>query len=106
MCTFSAKKDAYVSGSIRKGKGWEGHISSMLVKMLKSIGERAILLDVGTNIGCHALYGAINNFHVFGVEPQAVNLVKVSPHLIFAMLSWKKALFSPGLPGSHTKQQH
>ena len=77
ICTFSAKIDAYVSGSIRSGKGWEGQMSTLLVKMLKNYGEKAILLDFGTNIGSHALFGAINKFFVFGVEPQTVNLAKV-----------------------------
>lgn len=70
----------HVSGSIRSGRGWEGHISLLLIRMLKNYGQGAILLDIGTNIGSHALYGAINNFLVFGVEPQTVNLVKVSLH--------------------------
>ena len=78
VCTFSSKDDAYVSGSIRAGKGWEPHISNILKRGLEFLGTKSILLDLGTNIGAHALYFTQRNFFVYGVEPQQMNLVKVS----------------------------
>lgn len=78
ICTYPSAKDRYVSGMIRSGKGWETHISTLLLKMLQKYGKDAIFVDAGTNIGAHALYIAKSNLFVYGVEPQPINLNRVS----------------------------
>lgn len=78
MCLFKSDVDSIVSRSIRIGNGWETNLSLLIVNMLSVYADTAVFLDVGTNIGTHALFVAKRGFHVFGVEPQAVNLVRVA----------------------------
>ena len=82
ICTFSPETDKYVSGGLRAGHGWEPWISKVLGKMLATYGSDAVLLDVGANIGAHALYAAKLGYRVAGVEPQNINLARVRKNYI------------------------
>ena len=39
---------------------------------------KAIFLDIGANLGIHALYAAKLGFEVWAIEPQLENIKKVS----------------------------
>ena len=76
MCLFKSDVDSIVSRSIRNGNGWEANLSLLIANMLSGYAD-PVFLDVGTNIGTHALFAAKRGFHVVGVEPQVFNLVRV-----------------------------
>ena len=76
ICHHPTNVDKFVSGSIAGSGIWEGHISILIDKALRRY-PNATLLDIGANIGAHALYGAALGNKVWAVEPMTENLVKV-----------------------------
>ena len=75
-------EDRFVSRSIRRSGSWERDtgnlIGTLLTKFLK---DDAIFLDIGANLGIHALFAARLGFKVWAIEPQIQNLKKVSRYL-------------------------
>lgn len=43
----------------------------------KTTDRKTIFLDVGANLGIHALYVAKLGFQTWAVEPQTINVIKV-----------------------------
>ena len=52
----------------------------ILIKTLRTqfMSGKAIFLDIGANLGIHALYAAKLGFEVWAIEPQLENIKKVS----------------------------
>ena len=58
---------------------WEKDISKIIKMLLnKYVDKSTLFLDIGANLGIHALYAAKLGFRVWVVEPQQLNLLKVS----------------------------
>ena len=90
ICTHPSKSDEFVSGMIEAGNGWEIAISTFVASALqyyKAQGREVAFLDVGANIGTHALYGAKLGFRTWAVEPMDINavLVRIIVLLSFVM---------------------
>ena len=63
---------------------WEKDISKIIKMLLnKYVDKTTLFLDIGANLGVHALYAAKLGFRVWAVEPQENNLIKVSFLIIF-----------------------
>lgn len=86
ICVYAGGDDygSYGSRLIKQQGYWEKDIGMMIRTLLKtSMNEDAIFLDIGANIGIHALYAAKLGFNVWAVEPQGRNLDKVSRYWLF-----------------------
>ena len=71
-------EDQVVSRSIIKYGFWERDIGNLIGTLLtKFMNDNAIFLDIGANLGIHALFAAKLGFKVWAIEPQAQNLKKV-----------------------------
>ena len=83
VCAFTKATDEYISGSVLSGNAWEGDISKLLGRLLDAYGNsQMVFIDVGANIGCHALYEAAKGYDVWAVDPLTMNHVKVCCWLI------------------------
>ena len=57
----------------------------ILIRTLRTqfVSGKAIFLDIGANLGIHALYAAKLGFEVWAIEPQLQNLKKVSSDYLY-----------------------
>ena len=79
-----------VADAIKNNGVWEGGTSHLLQKLLKEQFDDTVFLDVGANLGFHALYAAKLTNKVWAVEPQEKNLNKVRNDFISPKLEWFK----------------
>ena len=82
MCVHDKKTDSLISGGVRRGGAFEKHVSRTIKALLDLMTlnqgtKETIFLDVGANIGMHTLYAAKLAYHVWAVEPQKQNIIKV-----------------------------
>lgn len=57
---------------------WERDVSKIIRILLnKYVDKKTVFVDIGANLGIHALYAAKLGFKVWAVEPQQSNLMKV-----------------------------
>ena len=75
-----------VADAIKNNGVWEGGTSHLLQKLLKEQFDDTVFLDVGANLGFHALYAAKLTNKVWAVEPQEKNLNKVRNDFISSKL--------------------
>ena len=80
MCIHDEKTDSEISAKVRNDGHHEKRVSLTIRALLNRLRERnkkAIFLDVGANLGMHALYAAKLGYPVWAVEPQRKNAIKV-----------------------------
>lgn len=79
---YSVEEDIYVSASVARAKGNGGYfeyatsvafLNYMRQALNKEKQEKPLMVDVGANIGIHALYVAGNGFEVHAFEPHPNN---------------------------------
>ena len=69
FCLYPTAEDIYVSGSIRKGGEWAGHVTRGILQAFKRY-PNASFLDLGANIGLQSLVVAQTGRKVVSVEPK------------------------------------
>ena len=69
FCLYPTAEDVYVSGSIRKGGEWAGHVTRGILQAFKRY-PNASFLDLGANIGLQSLVVARTGRKVVAVEPK------------------------------------
>ena len=91
ICVYDSNEDIFVSRSIIENGAFEPKISMLLKHLLsayfREAEDKTILLDIGANLGIHGLYAAKLGYHVWAVEPQITNLIKV-----WSDLCWKPCM--------------
>ena len=77
ICAHDPLIDMYISKAALLGTGWELATTRLIGKALEFAGRDAVFLDVGANIGSHAMYAAAMGRSVWAVEPLTMNQAKV-----------------------------
>ena len=76
------QKKELVADMIKKYGVWEEGTSHILKQLLIREFHHPLFLDVGANLGFHALYAAKLTNKVWAVEPQELNLNKVQNNFL------------------------
>ena len=78
ICLYPKTEDVYVSGAFWAGGSWESGTTKFILKLLNSYRRvRPVYVDLGANIGSHAVPVAKRGFRVWAVEPLTPNLIRL-----------------------------
>lgn len=102
LCCYDPTVDKYVSGDIMKYGLFEKQYSDVLKKLLQSH-PSALFLNIGANLGNHALFGAALGHQVWAVEPTPNSMIRLFRSAILSNLSQNLTLLLNGVDGERRK---
>lgn len=84
LAVYPMSQGDVVSDSLRFNSVWEEKITGMIQSELGSLGDSAVLLDIGANIGWFTLAAAYAGHRVIALEPVAGNIDYINHSLCLA----------------------